>query len=53
MEKTTKVQLIKTITACFRTRLILANLPTNFQLRQNPIKDGAISGFSGQKSVPE
>ena len=22
-------------------------------LRQNPIEDGAISGFSGQKSVPE
>ena len=23
------------------------------QLRRNPIEDGAISGFSGQKSVPE
>ena len=22
-------------------------------LRRNPIEDGAISGFSGQKSVPE
>ena len=23
------------------------------KLRRNPIEDGAISGFSGQKSVPE
>ena len=23
------------------------------RLRRNPIEDGAISGFSGQKSVPE
>ena len=23
------------------------------ELRRNPIEDGAISGFSGQKSVPE
>ena len=25
----------------------------NKMLRRNPIEDGAISGFSGQKSVPE
>ena len=35
----------------------LARFGTQFRvkevLRRNPIEDGAISGFSGQKSVPE
>ena len=26
---------------------------TSVELRRNPIEDGAFSGFSGQKSVPE
>ena len=29
------------------------NLTLREDLRRNPIEDGTISGFSGQKSVPE
>ena len=29
------------------------NTPVSTYLRRNPIEDGAISGFSGQKSIPE
>ena len=29
------------------------SVPPKPFLRRNPIEDGAISGFSGQKSVPE
>ena len=34
-----------------KTRRCFDDTPTN--LRRNPIEDGAISGFSGQNSVPE
>ena len=32
---------------------ILTDRQSAQKLRRNPIEDGAISGFSGQKSVPE
>ena len=35
------------------THSVLINLFIKVELRRNPIEDRAISGFSGQKSVPE
>ena len=32
---------------------IATSLKMRKKLRRNPIEDGAISGFSGQKSVPK
>ena len=32
---------------------LFTHIETTKYLRRNPIEDGAISGFSGQKSVPE
>ena len=36
----------------FKAILLAASL-FKIELRRNPIEDGAISGFKGQKSVPE
>ena len=40
---------------CFATLLKVMRtiIIVHITLRRNPIEDGAISGFSGQKSVPE
>ena len=41
------------VAAPFEWSKLPKSLRLEKDLRRNPIEDGAISGFSGQKSVPE